>query len=135
MPYVRASLPAFARPSPTTTLHKTSPTQSGDTGGILGNDWTTPRIRRLALLHWVQPHPSRLFFDGRRYVFKPGKYARPECDSQVKQRQQQKQPEEQQQQEQQHEKEDEEEQRRSQEKEGQQQRQGGRVRGWAVKDY
>ncbi len=53
---------------------------SGDTGGILKNDWTTPRIRRLALLHWVQPHPSRLFFDGRKYVFKPGRHARHECN-------------------------------------------------------
>lgn len=60
--------------------------QSGDTGGIL-RDWSTPRFRRLALLHWVQPHPSRLFFDGAKYVFKPGAYAKPECNPRWRQRQ------------------------------------------------
>jgi len=28
----------------------------------------------------VQPSPSRLFFDGKKFVYKPGAYANRECD-------------------------------------------------------
>lgn len=54
--------------------------QSADTGGLLENDWTTPKRHRLKVLQTVQPSPSRLFFDGEKFVYKPGAYANRECD-------------------------------------------------------
>ncbi len=54
--------------------------QSADTGGLLDNDWTTPRRHRLKVLQIVQSSPSRLFFDGEKFVYKPGAYANRECD-------------------------------------------------------
>jgi hypothetical protein len=69
----------------------------------------------------VQPYPSRLFFDGRQYVFKPGAYARPKCNPRRQQEQQQQQREAEQQSEQQ--------------AEAAEPKQQGRIRGWAVQDW
>lgn len=33
---------------------------SGDTGGILDDDWTTPKADKLGILHDIQPQPSRI---------------------------------------------------------------------------
>lgn len=33
---------------------------SGDTGGILDDDWTTPKADKLGILHDIQPQPSRV---------------------------------------------------------------------------
>jgi endoglucanase len=32
---------------------------SGDTGGLLGDDWTTPNTRKLQLLQNTQPNPTK----------------------------------------------------------------------------
>jgi hypothetical protein len=34
---------------------------SGDTGGLLKEDWVTPESAKLKLLEFVQPHPSYLY--------------------------------------------------------------------------
>ena len=33
---------------------------SGDTGGLLENDWKTPVIPKLNLLQFVQPNPTKI---------------------------------------------------------------------------
>ncbi len=37
---------------------------SGDTGGLLLDDWTTPDTKKLELLKRVQPNPSSLVLRG-----------------------------------------------------------------------
>lgn len=41
---------------------------SGDTGGLLEDDWTTPRHDKLDMLKRLQPHPTRLGQGPKRYL-------------------------------------------------------------------
>ena len=57
---------------------------SGDTGGILYDDWTTPVTEKLNMLHSVQPSPSFLTLeddtaDETIFLFKTGAYANNKC--------------------------------------------------------
>ena len=62
-------------------LHQCLNPYSLDTGGILREDWYTPRYRRLELLRRIQPSPSRLTWDSKAgvYQFRPGASANPAC--------------------------------------------------------
>lgn len=52
---------------------------SGDTNGLLLDDWTTPDAGKLALLDRVQPHPSAVSMQGDQICVAPGEYANPAC--------------------------------------------------------
>ena len=52
---------------------------SGDTGGLLGDDWTTPDEGKLALLARVQPDPSAVHRQGSQVCVAPGSYANAAC--------------------------------------------------------
>lgn len=65
----------------TTTL---PPPQSGDTGGLLENDWVTPVRPKLDLLARLQPNPSLLYWygvtdAGPAVCLVEGAYANPRC--------------------------------------------------------
>jgi endoglucanase len=54
---------------------------SGDTGGILEDDWSTPVQPKLDLLKRIQPHPSLLYLSetDRVICLSKGQYANPTC--------------------------------------------------------
>lgn len=77
----------------------------------------------------MQPHPSRLFYDGRQYVLKPGAYARPECNPRARKRAVAPPPL------QMPDHEHEQEHGHDHEQEQEQGEQQGRIRGWAMQDW
>lgn len=52
---------------------------SGDTNGLLLDDWTTPDADKLDLLARVQPHPSIVSLQGDQICVVAGEYANPAC--------------------------------------------------------
>lgn len=59
--------------------------QSGDTGGLLEDDWATPVQPKLNLLARLQPRPSFLYWagtpdEGPRVCLVEGAYANPRCE-------------------------------------------------------
>lgn len=60
------------------------PQQSGDTGGLLEDDWVTPVRPKLDLLARLQPDPSFLYWNGMTSMgptvcLAVGSYANPRC--------------------------------------------------------
>ena len=60
------------------------PQQSGDTGGLLEDDWVTPVRPKLDLLARLQPDPSLLYGNGMTgtgptVCLVEGAYANPQC--------------------------------------------------------
>lgn len=54
---------------------------SGDTGGLLDYDFTTPMPDKLQLLDRVQPNPTFIAAKGAgQLCIQPGAYANPKCD-------------------------------------------------------
>jgi endoglucanase len=54
---------------------------SGDTGGLLDYDFTTPMTDKLKLLDRVQPNPTFITSKGEgQLCIQPGAYANPKCD-------------------------------------------------------
>jgi endoglucanase len=55
---------------------------SHDTGGLLKDDWISPRSRRLDLLRRIQPRPSRVVRDTSTgaFVLSPGAAVNPSCE-------------------------------------------------------
>ncbi len=54
---------------------------SGDTGGLLDYDFTTPMTDKLKLLDRVQPNPTLISSKGEgQLCIAPGAYANPKCD-------------------------------------------------------
>jgi len=60
--------------------HATHKSQSGDTGGLLEDDWSEPVRPKLDLLARLQPEPSLLYWAGGGQVcLTEGAYANPRC--------------------------------------------------------
>jgi endoglucanase len=52
---------------------------SGDTGGLLGDDWTTPNTRKLQLLHNTQPNPTKFSASNGNICVTPGTFPNNAC--------------------------------------------------------
>jgi len=56
---------------------------SGDTGGLLGDDWTTPNTRKLDMLHNTQPNPTKFSAANGNICVTPGTFPNNACGSMI----------------------------------------------------